>query len=212
MLGTALLARMSGTMKSIMDQAPSGRSSDTKTLLRSLYEHVVHFAWLAADPSAERVEEWRKGDLVARLKADKDNRDHGVPLLRVEERERMQREVGELRGDPLKLIDLAVAANKAWAGKFPGLESDNSPYSFSGAYATLYRYTSSTSHPSWLGTYPVVTDLSDTRRRVHLEEDGEPGSLDPVGLATSLLGFALFIAGDALGWPRCQHVLDAFHQ
>ncbi len=57
-----------------MDLEPRGRAVDAGTLLRSLYEHLVHFAWLAADPSTARIQEWHKHDLQMRLKADNDAR------------------------------------------------------------------------------------------------------------------------------------------
>jgi hypothetical protein len=65
-----LLSRMAGTVSSIMDLQLGGHRADATTLGRSLYEHAVHFAWLAAEPSAARLQEWRKYDLQQRLKAE----------------------------------------------------------------------------------------------------------------------------------------------
>lgn len=67
-----LLSRMAGTLESILDLQLRGHSADATTLGRSLYEHAVHFAWLAAVPSTARLQEWRKYDLQQRLKADTD--------------------------------------------------------------------------------------------------------------------------------------------
>jgi hypothetical protein len=70
---------MTTTLRHIALQ-PLGRAVDAGTLVRSLYEHLVHFAWLAADPSPARMEEWRKNDLQMRLRADNDARLRGEKL------------------------------------------------------------------------------------------------------------------------------------
>ena len=62
LIGTALLSRATSTLRHVFDAGRGGQSVDAATLGRSLYEHVVYFAWLAADPSAARLQEWRKAD------------------------------------------------------------------------------------------------------------------------------------------------------
>jgi hypothetical protein len=51
LLGAALLSRATSTLRHVFDAGRGGQSVDAATLGRSLYEHIVHFAWLAADPS-----------------------------------------------------------------------------------------------------------------------------------------------------------------
>src|SRR3981081_3724189 len=63
LVGLALIARAAGTVESLEELQPEGRVSDSATLVRTLYEHVVHLAWLAADSSPARLEEWQKDDL-----------------------------------------------------------------------------------------------------------------------------------------------------
>jgi hypothetical protein len=42
---------MTTTMQMLFDLQRRQRSADAGTMVRSLYEHLVHLAWLAADPS-----------------------------------------------------------------------------------------------------------------------------------------------------------------
>jgi hypothetical protein len=81
LIGAGLLSRATTTLRHTFDLSYDGQALDAATLGRSLYEHVVHFAWLAADPSAARLEEWRKDDLKNRLKADSDCRSLGIELF-----------------------------------------------------------------------------------------------------------------------------------
>jgi uncharacterized protein DUF5677 len=78
-VGPALFSRATGTLRSIMLLRPAGAHNDAARLLRSLYDHVVTFAWLAADLSAERLALWRPKDLVERLKADRERQKPANP-------------------------------------------------------------------------------------------------------------------------------------
>lgn len=190
----------------------TARPSSAEILLRSLYEHAVHLAWLGADPSASRIGTWRKDDLSSRLKADAEWGERGVALLTNECRAEMERHVAQLSGAPLNLADLAVAADKAWSGKLPGIDrSIKAPArSFRGHYAVIYRYTSTTAHPSFTGINRVVEHTSAAGRIVHVEEQGPRSDWNPFGTAT-LYGLCLFVASASLGWPSAESV-DAIFQ
>src|SRR5215211_1964733 len=108
---------MTTRLRHILDLQRRGRAVDTGTLLRSLYEHVVHFAWLATDPSAARIEEWRKDDLRRRLIADNDARKRGVELYTDQARETLKLQVAGMSGNPLVLEQLAQSADEAWVGR-----------------------------------------------------------------------------------------------
>jgi hypothetical protein len=164
LIGTALFSRATSTLRHVFDAARGGQSVDAATLGRSLYEHVVHFAWLAADPSAARLQEWRKADLVQRLKADNDARSVGVPLVDDQARAQLQAQVDAMTGNDLVLANLAIAADKHWAGKLPGMGTYRQTSSFRGMYAILYRNYSGTAHPSYIGLNHVVEDVTDVRK------------------------------------------------
>ena len=67
MVGPALLTHATSNLRSIVFRLrPDGAHNDASRLLRSLYDHIVTFAWLAADPPT-RLALWRKEDLEERL-------------------------------------------------------------------------------------------------------------------------------------------------
>lgn len=210
LVGAALLSRATSTLRHVFDAHRDGHSVDAATLARSLYEHVVHLAWLAADPSAARIQAWRKVDLIARLKADTDARTIGEPLFDDHARAGIESQVAGMEGPdrPLNLADLAVAADKHWAGKLPGMAAYTERDSFRGLYAVLYRSYSSTAHPSYIGLNHVVEDISPTGRRVVIEKP--PEDRGPFGMATVVYALGLYVGADALGWPDPGRVTAAF--
>src|SRR3954451_10774113 len=105
-VGAALLSRATTTMRHMLDVRGHGHALDGATLARSLYEHVVHLAWIAADPSPARIEAWRKDDLENRLKADGDARGVGVELLDDVAREQLEQQVATMTGNRLNLANL----------------------------------------------------------------------------------------------------------
>lgn len=210
LVGAALLSRATSTLRHAFDAGRGGQAVDAATLGRSLYEHVVHLAWLAADPSATRIQAWRKVDLIARLKADTDVRTVGESLFDDGARAGVEAQVAGLEGPDrrLNLADLAVSADQHWAGKLPGMGAHTQLASFRGLYAVQYRNYSSIAHPSYMGLNHVVEDLSPTRRRVVIEKPPEDGG--PFGMATVVYALGLYIAAASLGWPDARDVTAAF--
>src|SRR6266571_905720 len=209
-IGVALLSRMTTTLSSILDLQNRRLETDAATLTRSLYEHAVHFAWIAADPSRERLNHWRKHDLLARLKADDDARAHGMDMLRPERRAEFQAQFDAIDGAvPLNLADLAIAADKRWGGRVQGMGRHTEALSFSGWYSLLYRSYSAVAHPSEMGLHRVTGELAVGRLRIDLE-----GPLStrtgPYGIATFVFGVVLYIASDALSWPDAELVSEVF--
>jgi hypothetical protein len=208
LVGAGLLSRATSTLRHVFVAGRGGQSIDAATLGRSLYEHVLHLAWLAADPSPARLEEWRKADLMERLKADTDARTVGVPLLDDAARAVMQAQVDAMTGNKLVLPNLAIAADKHWAGKLPAMGSHRELHSFRGLYAVLYRQYSGTAHPSYIGLNHVVEDVTVTRKRVVLE--APPEGRGPFGMATVVYALGLYVAAASLGWPSAERVTAAF--
>jgi hypothetical protein len=212
LISMALLSRMTTTLRHIMDLAPRGCGVDAGTLLRSLYEHLVHFAWLAADPSTARIEEWHKNDLRMRLAADDDARRRGVKLYTDQQFAQFKQQVAAMKGNRLKVEQLADAADKAWDGRLQavGLGPASQPKSFRGLYAFVYRNYSAGAHPSLRGLNPVVEDATATRKRVVLEGPYEGSG--PYGMATVLYALALYVAAASLQWPDTDDVEAVFEQ
>lgn len=207
-VAAALVSRMTTTLCSILELYPAQLEADAGILLRSLYEHAVHLAWLGADPLGERIEAWRKHDLIQRLKADADARERGIELFSDKDRADLQADVDRMRGEKLVLADLACAADQHWAGKLPGMGASPQARSFRGLYATVYRHYSGVAHPSFRGLNRVIEDLDATRRRVHLEAQYEGNG--PYGLTTVVFALGLYVTANTLGWPRDREIEAAF--
>lgn len=208
LLGAALVSRMTTTLGSVLDLQPTEREADAGILVRSLYEHTVHLAWLGAAPAPPRIEEWRKHDLASRIKADNDARDRGVQLFTDADRAKLKAQVALMTGGELKLANLAVAADQHWAGKLPGMGPQADVKSFRGFYAILYRNYSGTAHPTYRGLNHVIEELDPFRRRVVLEQPY--ASHGPYGIATVIFALGLYVAAHALGWPQAVEVNAIF--
>jgi hypothetical protein len=210
LIGAGLISRMTTTLRSILVLQPTEREADAGVLVRSLYEHAVHLAWLAAHPDPLRFEEWRKDDLSSRLKADSDARVLGVEIFTAGQRTELEGKLAGMRGSPLVLANLAVAADKHWANKLPGMGGHHEVQSFRGLYAILYRNYSGLAHPTFRGLNPVVEGLGRTRRRIVLEQPYT--SNGPYGIATVIFALGLHVAALTLGWPRRDDVDQIFER
>lgn len=210
LVGAALLSRATSTLHHVVQAGTSRQSVDAATLGRSLYEHVVHLAWLGADPTSTRIEAWRKADLVERLKADTEARTYSSQILGDAEREGMEAEVSTMTGDRPILTNLAVAADEHWAARLPGMNASPELCSFRGLYALLYRSYSGTAHPSLRGLNAVIEDVTATRKRVVLEKPTDAGG--PVGMATVVYGLGLYVGSQTLGWPGADEVTAVFER
>lgn len=207
LVGAALVSRATTTLEHVLAVQHRRQAADAGTLGRSLYEHVVHLAWLAADPSAARIETWRKDDLRSRLAADTKSRELGIKLLEDPERAALEGQIEGMAGEPLILEQLASAADKYWVERLPGFVQDE-VRSFAGLYVVLYRNYSGTAHPSYRGINPVVQDVNATRRRVVLE--GPYDGRGPFGMATVTYALGLYVAASALGWPEARNIGTTF--
>lgn len=219
-VGPALIARQVGTLEAIFALHPLGRDADPVVLARSLYEHAVTFAWLAADPSEERHRRFRKSDLVRRLKIDDDCRgltDQGVKvrIMSPIERQGFEQQLNALPEDLKQmpdLIDRADGADRHWTGTIEGLAGSDTTHSFRGFYAVTYRHESATAHATELGLNWVTKDLPGGGKRVQLEER-DPASHGPFGRAVLMLAFSLLIAAEAIpGWPSAVEVTQVFER
>ncbi len=210
LVAAGLLSRMTTTMHSLFALQWRQRAADPATLVRSLYEHLVHLAWLAADPSAERLEEWRRSDLRIRVAAAKEAAARGFELMTPSDLQALDAKIAGMLGTGrLSLEALAQEADEHWTGRLPGLSGETTS-SLRAMYTVLYRQYSGAAHPSFRGLNAVVIDVSATRKRVVLEAPFE--GRGPFGMATVTYAMALFIVSDSLGWPEHSRVTRAFER
>lgn len=210
LIGTGMVSRMVGTMKAILAQHPAELEADAGAAVRSLFEQAVYLAWLAADPSVERIQAWKKADLKSRLAADKDARAHGTELYSDEQRADVEAQVARLSGNRLALASVAEEADSYWAGKLPGMGGEGETKSWRGFYAIVYRNYSGFAHPTSRGLNPVVVDLNPMRKQVRLEQPYEGSG--PYGMATVIFGLSLLVASAALDWPNADDVAAIFER
>jgi hypothetical protein len=210
MVGPALLVHATSSLRSIVFRLrPDGAHNDSSRLLRSLYDHVVTFAWLAADPPA-RLALWRKEDLKERLKIHREFADAGVQLLPDADREQMERDVARIDGNAPNLADKAAMADKHWIPRIGGALRPGSLSSFRGFYTILFREQSGLVHATMRGLNHVTIDLEPPRKRVVLE--APLGESSPYGMATVVYGVGLLVAARALDWPVAEEVNAIFER
>lgn len=207
LVGPALLAHATSNLKSIFLLRPHEAHNDASRLVRSLYDHVVTFAWLAVDPPA-RLGPWRKADLEERLKVDNEFIDACEQLLPPAAREQMERDIAGIEGSAPDLASKALNADKHWVPLIEGME-DEGFKSFRGLYTTSFRHHSGLVHATFRGLNHVTVDLAPPQKRVVLEAplDGLRG---PYGMATVVYAFGLLVAARSLGWPEASEVHGIF--
>ena len=216
--GPGLIARQVGSLEAIFYLRSLEREADPAILSRALYEHAVTFAWLAADPGAQRHQRFVKSDLLRRLEIDDDCRQlthDGVPveIMNTAERRGFAQQLTNLPEGTKRmpdLIDMATAADEHWTEILEPLTGSATVKSYRGFYGLTYRHESSIAHATSLGLNPVWVVLVDGGRRVQLEERRED-SQGPFGRAALIFGFTVMIAGESLsGWPGVKEVEAVF--
>jgi hypothetical protein len=210
MVGPALLTHATSNLRSIVFRLrPDGAHNDASRLLRSLYDHVVTFAWLAADP-LPRLALWRKEDLKERLKIHREFETVGEQLLSDADREQMERDVARIEGNAPDLASKAAMADKHWIPRIGGALRPGSLSSFRGFYTILFREHSGLVHATMRGLNHVTIDLAPPRKRVVLEAPLEESN--PYGMATVVYGIGLLVAAQTLAWPDAEEINAIFER
>jgi Family of unknown function (DUF5677) len=208
MVGAGLLVHSTSCLTSIVFRLrPDSAHNDASRLLRSLYDHVVTFAWLATDPPAH-LAIWRKDDLEQRLKIHREFAAAGEQLLTDADREQMERNVGRIEGSAPDLASKASMADKYWVPRIDAIRADDLR-SFRGFYTILFRQHSGLVHATMRGLNHVSVDLEPPRKRIVMEDPAVSGN-GPYGMATVIYGLGLLVAGQSLGWPETEEVEGVF--
>lgn len=108
----AFVCRMSELVRSIFILMNDGRTIDGGLMLRVLYEHVVKFCWIAADPG-DRYPVWRSDGLVQRRKLHNDAGPFGRTILDAQQLAEAQSATAELPSMP----QLAQEVDTYWGGR-----------------------------------------------------------------------------------------------
>jgi Family of unknown function (DUF5677) len=137
LFATAALARMADTVESLMTLMASGHDTDGQTLLRSLYEQAVTFAWIAIEPDGRQIR-WRDDGRWEMLKLHRDALTVGLTILSDAEvddtknglslTDRKQPEADRVLPP---VPERALRADEHWSAQISGLHPPNHPLSLS---------------------------------------------------------------------------------
>ena len=88
---TAMLARVGAILDSISVLVGAGRRADAEVALRTLFEQVTVFCWIAIDPN-KHLQEWREHSESRWAQFHEETRDdYGIELISAEEAETLAR-------------------------------------------------------------------------------------------------------------------------
>ena len=139
-----------GTLAHEVSNDQRNRDWHAALLLRSLYEYVVTFCWIAADATDGRCRDWVADDLRYRLISTNELEDLGAPPMDPAIRAQYQAAVDAATRLP-NVETRARAADAHWGATIPefllGHTSPN-PGHLTDYYPLIYRTCSSVGHPT----------------------------------------------------------------
>jgi hypothetical protein len=168
---------------------------DARALLRSLYEQVVVFSWVAVDP-ATRLERWEGASRKEQLKLHNETLRYGETILTPKEAE----EFAAAPGVP-PTATMTHELDKYWPGRISGLHEAGGLLSFHGLYQSVYRVGSRQTHGTFAALDPYVQGWPRRRQvaAITVRESTEDDML-VYSLAAPLLGIALLVAARSFAW------------
>jgi Family of unknown function (DUF5677) len=200
LIGPAMLARGAGTVQAIGELAPLDRAADAAVLVRVLLEHVITFAWLAADEDHQRYGRWLKGDSKQRLTMHDDLPDIHGELLAAPQHATFSDVVERVDGELPNLRARAQRADADWAPRLPSvLQPGSDSACFLGLYRVVYRYFSAFTHAGLISLKPVIKSATIGADIVTMETSS---AQSVVSMAALLLGLGLYVSSEAQGWPE----------
>jgi hypothetical protein len=164
-------------------------------ILRSMFEYVTTFAWVAADPE-ERVRRWLKYDYGQRIKVDNDLASLGEErVLEPATRERLSGYAPDTEPMP-PFVDVAREADDSWAATFQQLNGhvQEDFRRFRLQYVWIYRNGSRYTHPS---SHVVDPFVSGETPQLAIGNE-RPLDRDLALIGTAVLALGLTVAANAV--------------
>jgi hypothetical protein len=188
---TALVARMASIVESLAILAEPN--------LRSLYEHLVTFLWLAIDPEP-RVQDWHDDTLLHRRRLHNEAREYGAERVLTEAQLRQAEDAERLR----PLAQRAEQADAHWAPRIPGFHVDpqggpKNVLTMRGMYTVIYRLASRNVHATIESIDPWVELRANGRYAVIRQPRANEFNWSALGIPLFAMG--LLVAKERLGWP-----------
>lgn len=195
---TAMLARVGAILDSISVLVGAGRRADAEVALRTLFEQVTVFCWIAIDPD-KHLQEWRDHSESRWAQFHEETReDYGIELISAEEAEALARK-------RMRTLELRTEAiDEYWPGQIEAFENQpaegRSLKSFRGLYTALYRTTSRVAHAEIDALQPYI----EIEGRGITVSPGERQQFGRAALALPLVGFFLLVHHHHFGWPAAD--------
>jgi hypothetical protein len=197
----ATVARCAHLFESIL--VLEKRPLDGEVLARSLFDHVLKFAWIGADPK-NHLRRWVADDLNNRKALIDHAHKFGYPQLDADTLKFFAENCDGVKGLP-PVSEMAKVADKHWVPKFGDDGLFENKTSLEALYAVQFRGFSASVHPTaqGLGSFGRLT-----QKGVVLV--GRPVLVDPrrqcIDACSEALTVLLLITGKALGWPDLNTV------
>ena len=204
-----MLARVGGTVDSIMALVDQRRATDAAVLLRTMFECTVTLAWIGIDPS-EHAQRWLRWDRMQRIKADNDLQQQGVePILAERTRQDFQAIVDAGPAMPDSLTQRAEEADRFWGARLENIDSTPSgARSLRFLYRYIYRRDSQHTHAAVASIEPVIAG-SPPGPFLVLDQETDPGEFNAFTMTPVIYGDALLVAGPMLGIRDMREAVDA---
>jgi hypothetical protein len=195
---------MISTARSVAKLNASGAHNDVLVLLRTLYEQVVTFCWLAIDSDRHLVA-WANEAHLERLRLHNDALAYGHSILTEDEVEALKRRHGMPR-----LVERAAEVDDFWPSRIPAFRAPGRApkqlLTMRGLYVGLYRIASRAAHAHAPSVDRFVDHAQYPRRPAIVRLYAKPDDLAP--LAVPLIVLALLACSYRLHWPDPESALQ----
>jgi hypothetical protein len=212
---SAFVARIARTAESLSALVPLGARLDAIDLARSVFDHVLHLAWIGADSEA-RFPIWLKKDFQSRLDYDKKVRKRltsgtesrwSEQPLSDEDRAAYRAHVRAVGRDLPGLPQMAIEADQHWLSRYPAGLANSRTMSFVDQYEHIYDAYSWMAHPRLTGLQ-AFWDFLPQWTIVRTHEVGDRAH-DPLHMGQLLVGHGVLMSSLIRGVPSMAHVLEA---
>lgn len=202
--GPALIARASRTLQSTLLLYDAGCDLDAATLVRTMFEQLVRFAWLAHAP-AERLMTFESADLRRSEVIVAGVRRLDYEMARPDAWETELLGARPQQREP-SVQELARLADREWP-EAPRLFFTNVTQPFRVLYETGYRAASRTVH----GTAYVTGSFVDLSRQPTIVVRAAEQRSGDIGYEMAVWSAAIMLAisSETLGWPGRGAVIAA---
>jgi hypothetical protein len=206
-LGQAFVARMADILRSLIRLADAGVENDRMVLLRTLYEHVVTFCWIAVDPE-RRLPQWGYTTHIYRLQLHFDALAYGTTILSDSEVAAIKRLRKDNAGMP-GIAQRAAEVDDYWPSVVRGFrtppEAGADLLTMKGLYAGIYRIASRSVHAQ-LEAIEQCVDFSRLPRGPAVVRPQQTDHLFSGMVAVPLFALALLVCHHRFRWPKEERI------